>query len=113
MRWVSILLPIFVTVCLSLGAALWYQSSTVTSLETIIGQRALLIEDFKTEDSRINTEIVALKRDLAELRTEIRLVESNQNKVLDVIGRLATTLGRLEVAMGKLETKLEYATWQN
>jgi len=107
-KWMKALIPVFVTIIITLGTALWYQSSNVTALEIVVEHRGALIADLKKEDDRVKKEVQELREGISELRGEIKMVNNTQDKVIDVVDRLSTTLGRLEVAMGKLETKLEF-----
>lgn len=107
-KWAKVLIPSLLAVCLTLGAAIWNQSGIISSNKQTIEQRTLTIQEFKDTDRKLEGEITELRNTVGELKTELKLVDSTQGKVLDVVDRLSLTLGRLEVAMGKLETRLEY-----
>lgn len=106
--WMKVLVPVMVAICMTLGAAIWQQSSTITRLETVSENRTLILHTFEKEDKALREEIKQLSNEIESIKTEARASMNTQEKVLNVVDRLSTTLNRLEVAMGKLETKLEY-----
>lgn len=106
--WMKVIIPAMLAVCMTLGGALWQQSSTLTAVKTTSDERVLVIDGFKKEDKELRQEIRELSSEVASIKSEVRTSMNTQDKVLDVVDRLSSTLGRLEVAMGKLETKLEY-----
>lgn len=106
--WLKVLVPVILTACIALAAALWNQSTTVATLEHDMSAQSVQITEFKSRDNELGKEVADLRTLVSELKTDVKQATGTQDKVLEVVDRLSSTLVRLEVAMGKLETKLEY-----